>query len=375
MQRPIENSIEQLEEILIECRSKRILLITGRDSYDNSVKRSKIEVILSDYSVLRHCDFSVNPNIIDIVKGVKIAKGFAPDTIIGIGGGSVMDTAKIIATFFSSENDIYSTITQNRDIPMRHNKLILVPTTAGSGSEATHFAVIYDGNDKFSVASENILPEYVILDPELTHTVPEKLTAITAFDAFCQSIESYWSVGATNESIDYATESIMIIKKIFSKLFDNPPYVIREKMMKASFLSGKAINITKTTGPHAISYALTKSFNIPHGLAVMLTMPSFFRFNTDTKDKELHAKVSIEEYSMRVSKLFDLLNVNDSDQAVDSILEMISYVGFKNKLRYYGINDNEDLISLSKSVNMERLGNNPLLLTPKNILSILKESY
>ena len=375
MLRLIENSIEQLKDILIECKSKKILLVTGCNSYENLINQSKIETIFSNYSVLRHSGFAVNPNINDIILGVEIAKKFKPDTIIGIGGGSVMDTAKMIAIFFGTEDNIYNIIIQNRNIPLRHNQLILIPTTAGSGSEATHFAVVYNGHNKYSVASKYLLPDFVILDSELTHTVPKDLTAITAFDAFCQAIESYWSVGATNESIHYATESINIIREIFSSLLDAPPNHIRKRMMKASFLSGKAINITKTTGPHAISYTLTKSYNIPHGLAVMLTMPAFFRFNTDVEDKNLNKGIIYGEYSQRLSKLFDILNVNNADQAVESILEMINYAGFKNKLRYYNINDNEDIILLSKSVNMERLGNNPLLLTPKDILTILKKSY
>lgn len=200
----------------------------------------------------------------------------------------------------------------------------------------------------------------------------KELTAVTAFDAFCQAIESFWSVGATDESKKYAAESIETLTAVFKDVIDHPDKECRDIMMKAAFLAGKAINISKTTGPHALSYALTQGFRIPHGLAVILTLPAFMDFNTSLT-KDLNNKLTPDEYGERVNELFKILKVSNTVEAINTIHKMIAYTGFQVGLRNYGVSVN-DIKPLAESVNVERLGNNPTVLSHNDVQLIYKQS-
>src|SRR5207248_4789041 len=126
---------------------------------------------------------------------------------------------------------------------------------------------------KYSVCHEFLLPDIAIVDPILTHKMSPRLTAITGMDALSQAIESYWSIHSTEESKGYAREAIRIIVDQLPKAVNEPTNDSRLAMARASHLAGKAINVTRTTAPHALSYALTSRFGVPHGQAVSLTLP------------------------------------------------------------------------------------------------------
>jgi len=187
----------QLPLILKEWKCNKLFLVTGKKSFDNSAKCKNILADLSHLEILRHSDFQVNPKIEDIKIGADRAKEFGPEAIVAIGGGSVMDTAKLIAIAMNGKVDLESQIKAGLPPPRRTIPLVLIPTTAGSGSEATHFAVVYIDNRKYSVADLSLLPDAVILDAEFTDKIPKYLTAVTAFDALSQAVESYWALGST----------------------------------------------------------------------------------------------------------------------------------------------------------------------------------
>ena len=168
--------------------------------------------------------------------------------------------------------------TNKAEISSPGKKLIAIPTTSGSGSEATHFAVVYVGGEKFSVAHPiYMLPNVVVLNPSLTYSMDSYQTALSGVDAFAQAMESYWSVNSTEESKKYSIEALELIIEhlpLAVNYNDNS----RDIMLHAANLAGKAINIAKTSGAHAISYVLTSKFNIPHGQAVALTLPAWYDF-------------------------------------------------------------------------------------------------
>jgi len=377
--KPIElfgrGSINELGKILKKWNCFKVLLITGKKSFDTAPRRKVIESNLAGFMVLRHHDFEINPNIYDLVRGAQIVNEFNPDVIVGIGGGSVLDTAKLLSVLPSSESEVRSITIGEAHVPDRKKHLVLAPTTSGSGSEATHFAVAYVGMQKYSISSPEMVPDLVILDSEFTDTMSGKLTAITAFDALSQAIESFWAVGATKESLKYASDSIAIIMDVFKDIINNPSSSDRDKMMKASFQAGKAINISKTTGPHAVSYALTKKFGIAHGLAVILTLPAFLEYNTNISSGTLNKGIDIDEFRTRIAELYRLMKVDNAEGAINRIHKMIEQAGFKVGLCNYGINDNDDLLWLSGSVNIERLNNNPSIIDFDSLKLILKKSH
>ena len=349
------------------------MLVTGKSSYDQYPIRSAVETNLKDFITIRYCDFDVNPKAEDLIKGARLVADFNPDTIVAIGGGSVLDTAKILSFLPAhDEATVIDVIKGVIKVADRKKRLILIPTTSGSGSEATHFAVAYIDKIKYSIVSTCLLPDAVILDPDFTDTLSKELTAITVFDAFCHAIESFWSVGATQESKQYAKESIEIIIGVFDSLINAPSAVDRDKMMRASFLAGKAINISKTTGPHALSYALTQYFEIPHGLAAMLLLPAFFELNANINRVNLNSAIDFDEYANRIDELRVLMGVASSDGAVTKLNNMILSAGLRCGLRSYGINHLSDIKFLMKNINIERFSNNPVMLNKAQLLLLLK---
>lgn len=369
-------SINELNNLLSNLSAKKVLLVTGRGSYDKCPIRKRVESNLEGFIISRYCDFDINPKAEDLIKGADFIAAFNPDVIVAIGGGSVLDTAKMLSFLpADDEKTIINIIKGMAKAIHRKKKLILIPTTSGSGSEATHFAVAYIDKVKYSIASEYFLPDAIILDPEFTDTMSKELTAITAFDALCHAIESFWSLGATQDSKRYAKESVKIILEVFGNLMNTPDSLDRDKMMMASFLAGKAINISKTTAPHALSYALTQNFGIPHGLAAMLLLPAFFDINANINMINLSVGITFNEYVNRVNELKILIGVVSSKKAVNKFNEMILSAGFKLKLRDYGVNNSSDIKLLADSINIERLNNNPVNISREQLISLLKALY
>src|SRR5690606_25840825 len=138
--------------------------------------------------------------------------------------------------------------------------LLAVPTTAGTGSEATHFAVVYIDGVKHSLAHPLLRPDLVILDPLLTYAMPPGLTAATGLDALSQGIEALWAVGATTKSVGYAARAVELAAGALETAVIAPDRTARRAMMEAAHASGLAIDISKTTAPHALSYAISTDF-------------------------------------------------------------------------------------------------------------------
>lgn len=367
--------IRKIEDTIQLCKAKRIFLVTGKKSFELAGLGKKVEKMIKKIPSFRYSEFSQNPKYEDVLIGIKKVKEFSPDLIIGIGGGSVLDMAKLLSVLSGAEVNPLSIITGQEPILGRRVKLVLVPTTAGSGSECTHFAVVYLNGEKYSVVSKFLLPDYTVVDPELTYTLTKELTAITAFDALSHAIESYWSVASTGESRKYASSSIRSIVKIFDKLIIAPDEKIREIMMLASHQSGLAINITKTTAAHALSYGFTTHYNIPHGQAVMLTLPSLFSHNALAGEAELNPAISISDYKARISELCDLLMTRDANEATHKLEEMIKKSGLAYRLKSKSEDIEKEVSGLVSEVNIERLQNNPVIITEENLQDIVRRVF
>ena len=206
------------------------------------------------------------------------------DGIVAVGGGSTIDTAKILSYLLGSS-------TQNLRRHFENGEeleggpftpIVAIPTTAGTGSEVTSFATVWDGSNykKYSLSLRDLAPKVAILDSQLTWDVPRSLTLSTGLDALCQGIESAWSRAATDASMMWALRAVSLtlesLPKVVSEGSDGQ---MRAKMLQASLLAGLAINVTKTTLPHSISYPLTMRFGVPHGLACAFTVVQVLEFN------------------------------------------------------------------------------------------------
>ena len=345
----------------------KVLLITGKKSYESSGSKELIDKVLKNSQITIFNAFNVNPDVSEIRNGFEIAKKIKPDSIIAIRGGSVIDAAKIIHAMFSSNLDhkkILEATQKELYKVVKQIPLIAIPTTAGTGSESTHFAVLYKDQKKYSVASPNMLPSIVYLDSKLCISNSSYQNACSGFDALAQAIESYWSKNSNFISKYYAKKSLKIILEHFKDTINSEKKEVYHlsKMLQASNYAGKAINITKTTGPHAISYGITKNLNLPHGHAVAITLGAFFKFHNKIFDNNNH--------ELRSFKIISDFIIEKTNQDASSFLyNLMERFDMEYDLISLGLNDNK-IDGLVNNVNLERLSNHPVKLDANQLKEI-----
>lgn len=371
-QRLLENiSSEELKNLISKYSANKIFLVTGKASYEKSGAKEFMESALQNKECVRFSDFEENPKYEDALMGTTIFLESDCDLIIAIGGGSSMDMAKLIRGFAVNKGaNNLEIIEGSRKIPMKGKPLIMIPTTAGTGSETTHFAVVYYKKRKYSVAHRYIFPEIAILNPVLTMSQPKYLTACSGLDALSQAIESFWSVNSTNESEKYAKEAISLLIHALPKAVNAPDKKNREMVMKGAHLAGKAINISKTTGAHAVSYAFTTFYGIPHGHAVFLTLPEFFEYNNEVSIDDLNDIRGIEHVRSTIQGLCRLFNVRSASEGKEFLKNFAHIIGIELSLEKLNIIDYKDKIA--NNVNIERLGNNPRKISKQGLMALLE---
>jgi len=340
--------VKTLIEKIKKISPKSILVVTGNKSYLKSFFVSELDILKENFNVQIWNYKKSYPDFKEIETFLKYNK-INFDLIISYGGGTVIDVSKLLSIsnnfyFFSEVFDMEKIKTS-----IIH---ISIPTTFGSGSESTSFAVLYKDKSKYSIQSPLITPNEIILNYKYTLNLNGKVSYCSILDSFCQSIESLWSVNNTLESSKYALQSIKLISRTLdsiNSLSDSD----RENLLLASNLSGKAINITKTTAPHAFSYYLTINHDVCHGEAVSIIFEKFINLNFDF----------ISEYNQK--KIFKYLSINNKNEFTLFFKSLKNKIGFRMSLKE--IKD-LNIDEYSKSINHERLKNNPVKLIPKDII-------
>lgn len=353
-----ENNYEQLDSYLKNSKHRKLLLVCGEsikylsiDKYFDSLE-SRLGI-----NVVRFIDFKPNPSYESVVKGVRLLKEEGCKLIIAVGGGSAIDVAKCIKLYANmdhAENYLEQVIVRN-DI-----ELMALPTTAGTGSEATRFAVIYYNGEKQSVSDKSCIPTTVIVDPSVLKTLPEYQKKATMMDAFCHATESFWSVNSNEESQKYAKEAIELVISNFDGYLANTD-VGNTRMLKAANLAGKAINITQTTAGHAMCYKLTSLYGIAHGHAAALCVSKLFPYMIENMDKcvDIRGKEYLKQSFAKLAKIYGCDSPEKAAIKFNKILDGLDLELPKVKDQDYAI--------LISSVNPVRLKNNPIKL---NVMAI-----
>ena len=206
-------ALTSLQELVSDYNPENILLVTGKKSFIKSGAGKAIEALKDKYNFIVFDDFETDPKIQDLKKALNLIDSVSIDLIIAVGGGSVLDMSKLIKATFQQTSQIEEII-KGISKPLDNNiPIIAIPTTAGSGSEATHFAVAYIGKTKYSVASSFLTPQAVILDSKLSVSSTNYQKSCNVLDAISQAIESSWAVGSTKESIEISFESLELSQK------------------------------------------------------------------------------------------------------------------------------------------------------------------
>ncbi len=367
-------SASRLGEVLDQLGARAVFLVCGRSSFAGSGAEAATKGALAARRVTRFDDFSPNPTSDEVTRGVAALRGAGAHAVVAVGGGSALDLAKLVNACAAQDGDAVDYLTGRRKLAVRGLPLIAVPTTSGSGAEATHFATVYVDGVKHSAASQLMLPDHAILDPALTASLSPAITASTGIDALAQGIESYWSVAATDASRERAREAIVRAARSLPAAVAGGSERARQEMMTAANLAGKAIDVSRTTAPHALSYAITIGFGVPHGHAVGLTLADILDHNAAVVEGDVCHPMGAEFVRARVAEITEALGCAEARQASDRLREMMSAIGLETRLRNLGV-ARSDLEGLVRSVNDERLSNNPRRLPAPAIGRILESIY
>ena len=297
--------------------------------------------------------FHPNPDLADTETGLEIFLRESCDGLVSIGGGSSIDTAKAIKARMNAATE--EETAQNRytfEKPCPH---IAVPGTAGTGSEATQIAVVYVNGRKVSLNHPGFRPDGVVLDASLLDSLPVYHKKSCALDALAQGIESYWSRGSTEDSKVHAYLAVIGVLDNLKGYLAGDPHAADE-MLDASFQSGKAIQITRTTAAHAMSYMLTKRLGLAHGHACMLTLPTLWEMMADH-----------DEMKDVLKDLSEKMRLGDPVMAP----RLLKGILYDLEMEIPQVQDEAMLDELADAVNVERLNNHPVTMTKEEI----KQAY
>ncbi len=364
-------SISYIKKIVARLKARKVFIVTGKSSFKASGAAVALDQSLNGLDIVRFSDFELNPRLEDVLRGIDLMRQFQPDLVIGVGGGSAIDMGKLITTLSAQPHDDYPTIVEKSVISDKGVPFLAIPTTAGTGSEATRFAVIYIGGTKFSLAHPFVLPDYVIIDPELTYKVSPYQAAVSGMDALCQAVESYWSVNSTKQSRRFASDAIRIILPSIEDAVSGSSKQARMEMSRGAYYAGKAIDITMTTAPHALSYTLTSRYSIPHGHAVALILGKFFIINDLNRDRLIDRRGK-QFFLETLETLYEMFGCRDAYSCAELWYQRMKSIGLETDFARLGIVEQKDYESIINTVNTERLKNHPVQLNRTLLAQIFK---
>ena len=363
------SSSEDILKYINDKSFKKIFVLCGKKSFVNSGAENLLKNI-SNKEIKLFYKKSEIPILEELIEIIKDIKNFKPDLFLAIGGGAVIDYAKI-ANVVDIRPDLAELIV-NYTYPFKkkYTKLAVIPTTAGSGAEVTSNAVIYVDGIKHSFESELLVPDHFFLIPEFLISAPNKIKASSGFDAIAQALESLVSRKSNDKSVEYASKSLRVSVNSFISFINEPNMKNATEMSIASNLAGKAISISKTTAPHAASYPFTSLFNISHGQAVSLFFEKFFKFNYENIDKS-ETSFDLKKRFDLIFNLFDVQDINGFNSKISLIKKSANLEDDLTKFNIDIIKSSEDVL---KGINLLRLGNNPVKIDGKDILNIITKN-
>ena len=357
-----------LEKILSSKKIRSIMFLSGKNSFFKTGANNFFKKIFNDKAKYYYFKKSYLPEYRELKEIVFFKDKVKPDIIIAIGGGCVLDYAKIASNFNSLNLSKKKIKSSDIDITERKKvKVLAIPTTAGSGAEVTSNAVMYINQIKYSVEGNSIKPDYYYLEPRFLKSTSLITDSAAGFDAISQAVESLFSLKSNSSSIKYALKSLDILLENYTEFTKNKNLKNSANMAMGANLAGKAINISKTTLPHALSYPFTAIYDIPHGHAVSLTFNKFLKYNFLNINKN-NANFSLEK---RFDKLFKITKTNNIFE-LDYFFQSLKKKSFleQNFLKL-GINLDKDIDKILKGINNQRLRNNPIKVNKKDLKKII----
>ena len=371
-----KNLKEELKSFFQEHSFQRIFLVAG-SSFSKLPIGKELQELFSELGIAFYhfSDFRANPRLEEVEEGIQAFSAFRGDSILAVGGGSALDMAKCIKLFtgLSKEKPYPEQEFQENGIP-----LLVHPTTAGTGSESTPFAVIYQDGEKCSVEHESIYPKYRIEDSRSLRSLSLYQKKATLLDALSHAMEAIWSKYSNEDSRAYGQKAISLILmnyKAYLSLenekdaknlggavaLEGPSEQVLEDVAEAANLAGKAIAVTKTTAGHALSYKLGSIYQLPHGLATAMVNRALYPFMCREK-----SRMTDPENLLFLAKCF---SAETEEEGAKRYLEILEDLEILPNLSV----KEGDLENLVAAVNPERLSNHPIALREEDIGLLYKE--
>lgn len=366
------NSIESIKDIVAECGAKKVLIITDQGVW-NAGLIEKPKSILEAAGIWVEVINTTppEPDVEQVNQIFNAAKEVECQMVIGIGGGSSMDVAKIISVMLTNEIPLRKLMegapVENRGIPM-----LMIPTTAGTGSEATPNAIVLvpEQELKIGIVSSKLVPDTVILDPVMTVNLPKAITASTGMDALAHAIECYISKKANPFSDTFALKAVGLIARSLRKAYrDGQDINARHDMILGAMFGGISIATSSTTAVHALAYPLGGKYRIPHGLSNAILLPHVMKFNIDaTEDKFRDIAVAM---GLDVA---GLSTRQAAEKMIENLYSLIEDLEIQTSLRDKGITEEDLDFMVESAAKVTRLlNNNPKAMTKDDIREIYKK--
>ena len=367
-------SFDLLTEHIRELKGTRPIIVLDRnlaeagfkDKVSDLLSKEKIKFILFDR-------VEAEPPLELADEGVGIALKGKCDLVVGIGGGSAMDVAKAIAVLTKNRGKATDYLGLNK-VPGPGLPKIMIPTTAGTGSEVTFTAVFVRHNlkKKEGMNSPYLYPDLAILDPLLTVTLPPHPTATTGIDALCHAIESYTSINASPMSELFSLEAIRLIAaNLRTSVHDGGNAPAREQMLLGSLYAGLGLANAGVSAVHSLSYPLGGKYGVPHGLANTVMLPAVMAFNLPA---------TLEKFAVIAQAMGEMIDDLSPREAaslsVKAVEILIKDCGIHTTLKDLNIPENDfpELASVAMTVTRP-LENNPRKVTPEDAIKIYGQAY
>ncbi len=366
-------SIETTAQLVARLDPSSTLVFAGGRSYEASGAADVIERALHGRHVSMIRGVPADPTADDVRRAVELFRSDAPDLVIAVGGGSVIDLAKAVRSIAPLAADPTPFLTGERPIEAGGPPLLAVPTTAGTGSEATRYAVFTVNGEKRPIGHPALIPEHVILDPELTYSLPPLVTASTGLDALAQAMESMWSTRSTDSSYADAREALRLALDNLETAVNLPDPRSRTAMCTAAHLSGRAIDISATTAPHALSFHLTTRYGVPHGHAVALTLGPVLEFNAAVRPDDCADPRGPDHVREAIADVLKIMGVRTPSEGRAVLSQLVASLGLEPTLSGMGVDDASKRHMLAASASPIRLATNPRRFAGTSLVDLIAD--
>ncbi len=364
-------SIAITTDLVTRLDPESVMVFAGGGSYESSGAAAAIEEALTHRTVTMVRNVPADPTSVDVERAIGLFRSSPPDLVIAVGGGSVLDLAKAVRSIAPVASDPLPYLLGERPVVAGGPPLLAVPTTAGTGSEATRYAVFTVDGEKRPIGHPALIPDHVILDPELTYSLPPAITASTGLDALAQAMESMWSTRSTAASYADARTALRLALDHLEDAVNRPDPASRTGMCTAAHLAGRAIDISATTAPHALSFHLTTAYGVPHGHAVAITLGPVLEYNAAVGRDDCVDPRGPDHVRSVVADILDILDVSTPERGRERLTELVVSVGLDPTLRGVGVATTREREELAASASPIRLATNPRRFAAADLVDLL----